>query len=620
MNSTRLKKPKDKKNIKGAQKSNYRHELCDVDATYKHVVDVQKQIPIEAFEEYVKNLKCYKYYEAPSCFVIKNYRRKIRSKKTENKDTSRKSITPSRDMRQLKWDWIRGKRSLKDAIDVKTVDAHIKASLQQKTDDFETSRDTTILTDNNKKNRVSSESGGYETLYKDPYGIYRRNKRFVHNLKDVAGTICNTPLDPEKNVTYVMLGDTIVIHCTGNKTDESSEDNVEWKTDRKDMLLYQNVAVQGHRLYIEEVEAKNQGVYVCKQADGTKRNVKLTVIAMPTYEIVCALLYSSGKDCNYKDLRASLSIGKAMAQEFCPRNLSCTVDVVEPVCLRDQGDESPLVRLSAVVVVPPRSLLCSARCRRDLQASMAALVANNTATLASIPVVIFNRGCNKTLTPAVSSNKTRYMITHTLRTKDSRTHREAPPCGSPRMSPICPHGFYFQPRHSICVACPSGDGMKDAEHVFRRSQHGAASKTSRDSFKYTVLRSHYWLWILSAWCVCAGAARAARAARGARRGELTNAINTRGKQLVLRLNEVCDAKQRTLSEKKDALEQLAAITDHCVCFVNAALEQVYGTLRRSPIPGPSWPVSLTLSQQKDALEQSYRPPIIFLSYSVYIHL
>lgn len=60
-----------------------------------------------------------------------------------------------------------------------------------------------------------------------------------------------------------------------------------------------------------------------------------------------------------------------------------------------------------------------------------------------------------------------------------------------------------------------------------------------------------------------------------RSGRLTHAINTRGKQLVLRLNEVCDGKQRTLSEKKDALEQLAAITDHCVDFVSAALQQVY---------------------------------------------
>lgn len=54
---------------------------------------------------------------------------------------------------------------------------------------------------------------------------------------------------------------------------------------------------------------------------------------------------------------------------------------------------------------------------------------------------------------------------------------------------------------------------------------------------------------------------------------LTSAINTRGKQLVLQLNEVCDAKQRTLKEKKVALEQLSNLTDHCIDFVNNALNK-----------------------------------------------
>ncbi|KAJ2941125.1 hypothetical protein O0L34_g10360 [Tuta absoluta] len=44
------------------------------------------------------------------------------------------------------------------------------------------------------------------------------------------------------------------------------------------------------------------------------------------------------------------------------------------------------------------------------------------------------------------------------------------------------------------------------------------------------------------------------------------------KQLALRLNEVCDTKLRTLNEKRDALTQLAAVTDHCVQFVQAALD------------------------------------------------
>ncbi|XP_052744697.1 transcription intermediary factor 1-alpha [Bicyclus anynana] len=97
--------------------------------------------------------------------------------------------------------------------------------------------------------------------------------------------------------------------------------------------------------------------------------------------------------------------------------------------------------------------------------------------------------------------------------------------------------------------------------------------------------------------------------------KLTNAVNTRGKQLVLRLNEVCDAKQRTLGEKKDALEQLAAITDHCVDFVNAALQQGSDTAvlhskrtvaahlqriksRRADIPNPEIPVRISLALDK----------------------
>nr|CAD7397008.1 unnamed protein product [Timema cristinae] len=54
---------------------------------------------------------------------------------------------------------------------------------------------------------------------------------------------------------------------------------------------------------------------------------------------------------------------------------------------------------------------------------------------------------------------------------------------------------------------------------------------------------------------------------------LTNAINLRGKQLVLQLNEVCDAKHKTLKEKKVALEQLSSLTDHCIEFVNNALNK-----------------------------------------------
>ncbi|XP_015596878.1 E3 ubiquitin-protein ligase TRIM33 [Cephus cinctus] len=97
--------------------------------------------------------------------------------------------------------------------------------------------------------------------------------------------------------------------------------------------------------------------------------------------------------------------------------------------------------------------------------------------------------------------------------------------------------------------------------------------------------------------------------------QLTNAINTRGKQLVMRLNEVCDQKQNTLNEKKVALDQLSKLTDHCIQFVTNALEKgsdmallyskksVTGHLqriksRRADIPNPEIPVRIHLCLEK----------------------
>nr|XP_050847136.1 E3 ubiquitin-protein ligase TRIM33-like isoform X1 [Vespula vulgaris]XP_050847137.1 E3 ubiquitin-protein ligase TRIM33-like isoform X1 [Vespula vulgaris] len=97
--------------------------------------------------------------------------------------------------------------------------------------------------------------------------------------------------------------------------------------------------------------------------------------------------------------------------------------------------------------------------------------------------------------------------------------------------------------------------------------------------------------------------------------QLTNAINTRGKQLVMRLNEVCDQKQNTLNEKKVALDQLSKLTDHCIQFVSHALnkgtdmELLYSKKsvtshlqriksRRADIPNPEIPVRIHLSFEK----------------------
>ncbi|XP_012224191.1 E3 ubiquitin-protein ligase TRIM33 [Linepithema humile] len=97
--------------------------------------------------------------------------------------------------------------------------------------------------------------------------------------------------------------------------------------------------------------------------------------------------------------------------------------------------------------------------------------------------------------------------------------------------------------------------------------------------------------------------------------QFTNAINTRGKQLIMRLTEVCDQKQNTLNEKKVALDQLSKLTDHCILFGTHALkkgsdmELLYSKKsitshlqriksRRADIPNPEIPVRIHLSLEK----------------------
>lgn len=82
-----------------------------------------------------------------------------------------------------------------------------------------------------------------------------------------------------------------------------------------------------------------------------------------------------------------------------------------------------------------------------------------------------------------------------------------------------------------------------------------------------------------------------------------------------RLNEVCEHKQKTLQEKKVALDQLSKMTDHCIEFTQHAVEngsdmalllskrQVTYHLqrikcKRADIPNPEIPVRIHLALDK----------------------
>lgn len=93
--------------------------------------------------------------------------------------------------------------------------------------------------------------------------------------------------------------------------------------------------------------------------------------------------------------------------------------------------------------------------------------------------------------------------------------------------------------------------------------------------------------------------------------KLASAVSSRGKQLLFRLNQVCEHKLQVLNEKKEALSQLSGHTDHCINFVQNALENgsdgavLYSkkTLsrhlnkvkcQRADIPNPEIPVRVQL--------------------------
>lgn len=93
--------------------------------------------------------------------------------------------------------------------------------------------------------------------------------------------------------------------------------------------------------------------------------------------------------------------------------------------------------------------------------------------------------------------------------------------------------------------------------------------------------------------------------------KLATAVSSRGKQLLFRLGQVCDHKLQVLNEKKEALQLLSGHTDHCINFVQNALDNGSDTAvlyskktlsrhlnkvkcQRADIPNPEIPVRIQL--------------------------
>ncbi|KAJ8707278.1 hypothetical protein PYW08_011412 [Mythimna loreyi] len=434
------------------------NKICDLQATYEHLKKLQRTIPPKAFEMVAKNITCYRYRNADPIFVIP-YKRKGK-----------------------RWDWIRNKRSLKlhfyEKDENNFYDEPFTVNFE---DDFNDS---------------------FERFAKGDDGIYKivTRKKRAANLEALERGLRNIPnLTPGEDELYVMAGDTVTMDCGLHAPVRTCDGKFIWKTDRSRMLKQDNVYVDDVSLVIKNVEPKNVGTYTCSLDHTVRKNVKLNVLTIPAFDVVFLPVYKTQDNCSYDDLKAIQRLGSLMANEIrCGR--SCAVRIDEPVCQKDKGTNSTLVRVAAVISVTPRALNCSLDCKRDIVSSLVMLCATNTAVLSSIKVLVSKDGVNETLTPW--KNLVRPVVTHTLRKKDTNGHHEyhklisllAP--GKVDVVLICPAGYYLLPKYKLCSSCPPNTSSKTGDNTCRSCPRGTRAEpgAAKCHLVQTHPRRYDWWW------------------------------------------------------------------------------------------------------------------------------
>ncbi|KAJ8704426.1 hypothetical protein PYW07_011614 [Mythimna separata] len=433
-------------------------KICDIQDTYDHLKKLQRSLPPKIFEMVAKNITCYRYKKADPIFVIP-YKRKGK-----------------------RWDWIRNKRSLKlhfyDKDDHKSYD---EASIVNFGDD-------------------SNDS--FERFAKGDDGIYKivKRRKRAANLEVLERGLRNIPnLTPGEDELFVMAGDTVTMDCGLHTPVTTCDGKFLWKTDRNRMLKQDNVYVDDVSLVINNVEPKNVGTYTCSLDHTVRKNVKLNVLTIPSFDIVFLPVYKTQDNCSYDELKAIQKLGSLMADEIhC--GTSCAVRIDEPVCQRDKGTKSTLVRAAGVISVTPRALNCSLQCKRDIVTSLVFMCATNTAGLSNIRVVVSKDGVNETLTPW--RTLVRPVVTHTLRKKDTNGHHEyhklisllAP--GKVDVVLICPAGYYLLPKYKLCSSCPPNTSSKTGDNTCRSCPRGTRAEpgAAKCHLVQTHPRRYDWWW------------------------------------------------------------------------------------------------------------------------------
>ncbi|CAD0206708.1 unnamed protein product [Chrysodeixis includens] len=409
-------------------------QICDIKATYDHILEQQKKISPQTFEDLVKNISCYKYRDVVSHFFI-----------------------PFKTVRR-RWDWIRNRRSL-------------NLQFSRLSDDSDLYEELDIVN--------FDDNDSYEKYVKGDDGIYRivmRSKRENAWEKLDLGLRNMPPLVPDQNELFAMEGDTITLDCL--TTPQAGDKQFLWRTDRSSMLDLDNVEVNGVKVVISNVEPKNVGRYICSQDNRVQRNVKLNVMVTPAFDVVFLPIYKTSRSCSYSDLRAIQLLGPLMAEQAGCGDV-CSVRIDEPVCQKDRGTNSSLLTSIAVLSLGPPRINCSVQCRRDLISSLVVLSATNTPILSSVGVLISKDGVNGTLKPC--TKLARPVVTHTLRRKDSNGHREYRKLatnlipGKLDVVLICPAGYYLLHEDKICASCPLNTSSAVGDNTCTECPRGTRS-------------------------------------------------------------------------------------------------------------------------------------------------
>ncbi|XP_063835625.1 uncharacterized protein LOC135084814 [Ostrinia nubilalis] len=399
-------------------------QVCDIDSTFKRVQEMLKSLPRKEVEQYIANKTCDKFKKLPNYFLIEIAHRKRRKKMKKYEERTSTE-------RALKWDWIRNKRSInydeieskeksdnKNRIPNKNKIEESNKIVNAKCNDTNTKEENKLV---DSIKFIKEDNEYFEELERDKFGIYRSKKKRrkrADGINELETGMSNLTFSSKPNESYIMLGDTVIIQCASNKINVHEDNELRWLTDRKDMLTYDNVIVDGPKLMIKEVEARNLGEYTCKKGNTAQRKVRLTIITLPKFKVVFNPVYVIDQTCTYDDLRAVQLLGPMMGKEICSEDQLCGVQIEEPVCLQDRVSSTAYVRMTAKMsVLPGQGVECSARCRRDLHDSLALMAAADAPALAAVKVMIMYDDMNKTLVPSSSSDSRRTIITHTLRRK-----------------------------------------------------------------------------------------------------------------------------------------------------------------------------------------------------------